>query len=119
MNWFRLQKIFLAAVLVVANPRCVVACVAELCHDSQTNSGPGNEDKVPPCHRHQPSSQDKQPERCMHAAVLAEYRSPAAPEVVRVAPIVFLPVRNAPLAPSELTQRAILQETSPPSSPEL
>src|SRR4051794_31488798 len=72
MKLLRLQVLFLALALVVANCQCFAACVTDASHDSVTRDTP-----APPCHQHQPSKQSKAPAHCSHLSSVAELRAPA------------------------------------------
>jgi hypothetical protein len=108
-----LQSIVLVLGLVIANCRCLAACMTEPNHDYRTTARASRE--VPPCHQ---QSTDGDPVQCTHATLLADSRTPALTSSEFEHTSSFPPVRSAVPSLPDFTESTVRQ-ASPPGSPEL
>ena len=100
----KLAAIVLAATLLLASARCLLACTTAP-HSSRAGS---------PCHHRQQS-----PQRCAHALVIDLAPSPAKAYLVETSVIGDAVAHNVERNAPEFTRGTLCGETSPPLSLQL
>lgn len=118
MTWHGLKAAALAMLLIVVSTNCLVACSSEPCPDGSRRAT--NEAKPASCHREHPQPrQDREPQRCEHAPLVADSHAAAKfsadPDQVRVS--IVLPAEAAFFPAGDPSQESTLHETSPPVAP--
>jgi hypothetical protein len=105
----KLTAIVLAATLLLANARCLLAC-ATAPHPLPAGSS---------CHHRQQPAPEPAPQSCVHAMVIDLAPSPAKVDLVETGVIAGAVAKNVELKAPEFTRGRFCRETSPPISLQL